>query len=305
MSTQTEEFQPVTGPIPINTSVVSVLGYNPSNIPAEFKKIAVLDPHALAGQSLAEREILNSTDEVDEAREKRIEDLLKMAAVSGLPASLYWLAITLNYTEGGDPEKAQKLLKQAAIAGYGPAEFQLFAVFDRQARIDETNPRIPYWSESKARAQYWLKRAAESRYPNALLVRGLHVDKYDRQKATALFLDAALQGYAPAQMRLSRRFEYGHGTEKDLRAAAYWRLQAALQENDEAISFLLEMGDLFPENGVTDPKALELIEDIVAFLELPEITEYVADLETARREAAYRLANNGSGEIAERALENT
>ncbi|MEO9385154.1 tetratricopeptide repeat protein [Chromobacterium phragmitis] len=95
----------------------------------------------------------------------------------------------------------------------------------------------------KARAVYWLKRAAALELAQAQHALGLLAERGDGvpkslAEATRWFLLSARQGYLPAQIDLGTQYFLGRGAAQDDRLAAYWYEEAAKQ-GDAGAQYLI------------------------------------------------------------------
>ncbi len=79
-----------------------------------------------------------------------------------------------------------------------------------------------------------LQSSAEEMYEKAVQL--YYDDEYS--EAMPLFLDAAEQGYALAQFKLGKIYEYGEGVEVDEKQAFMWYKKAAEANNTEAQNYL-------------------------------------------------------------------
>jgi len=137
------------------------------------------------------------------------------------------LALMYKYGDGTSKnyKKSYKWLKKAAFQGYPEAENYLAEMF--QFGIG-TN-------KSRFKAIRWYKKAIDQDYVYAMHDLALMYygeKKYD--KSFALYLKAAVKGYAPAQKELAWMYNKALGTDQNVQEMFYWLNKAALQNHASA-----------------------------------------------------------------------
>lgn len=139
-------------------------------------------------------------------------------------------------------DKALKLLRRSAEAGYAPAQNNLGSYYYRGQGVPQ----------SFAKAAKWIRRAAEQGYAPAqnnlgtLYAKGKGVPQSDA-KAALWYRRAAQQGYVEAQYHLGSMYYHGEGVSQSYARAAEWYRRAAKQGHAKAQYFLGDMyhdGDL-------------------------------------------------------------
>lgn len=164
--------------------------------------------------------------------EAKAAQLMKKAADAGIPAAAFNHAQSLVAGEPGEKGIAAALpyYRTAAEAGIADAQYAL-------SQIYRNSPDIP--DAERAKARYWLERAAQAGYDTAQLDLGIWlVDGIDGPKdydgGFLWMKKAAESGNVMAANRLAYLYRNGIGTPQDRLAAATWYImarRAGLQDN--------------------------------------------------------------------------
>lgn len=144
------------------------------------------------------------------------------------------------WLERGNRDGAMEWYLRAAESGYGPAQFKLGDIYRQKGEYvsDLSLGKIDYIPEFKKKADEWFSKAAVWYsnavergyvYANTFLAffyrKGLGGFEQDLNKATELYLKAAMHGYADAQFELGCIYE----GEKNIPEAKKWLQKAADQ----------------------------------------------------------------------------
>jgi len=160
----------------------------------------------------------------------------KEAAVKGYAISQYNLGFMYQKEKGfmKDDEQAARWFMKAAEQGYAIAQYQASKYF-----TDSTGAKC-----SKSYQYNWLKKAADSGNPLAqyelgkfsseeILGKEIFGESNEPisqvQKKINWLVMSAIQGYAPAQIKLGNYYQYGYGLKQDNKKAVIWYFKAALQ----------------------------------------------------------------------------
>ena len=160
----------------------------------------------------------------------------KEAAEKGYAISQYNLGFMYQKEKGfkEDGEQAFRWFMKAAEQGYAIAQYQASKYF-----TDSTGETC-----SKSYQKNWLKKAADSGNPLAQYELGIFSSEEilgkeifgesnepisQIQKKINWLVMSAIQGYAPAQIKLGNYYQYGYGLKQDNKKAVIWYFKAALQ----------------------------------------------------------------------------
>jgi TPR repeat protein len=171
--------------------------------------------------------------------------------------------------EKQDYASAFRLTKPAAVAGFAPAQFNLFYFYYNGYGVEKNIPTAMEWLKQAARMQlpqakfllgvslnegkdikqdvpeavYWLLQADkehidEAKYLLSQIFAGLAVGKYPPEVAFHIALMGAEGGNADAQFLIGALYQEGKGTEVNLEQAVVWYQRAVAQDNPYAMNNL-------------------------------------------------------------------
>jgi uncharacterized protein len=155
-----------------------------------------------------------------------------------VPAAQYNLAVMHLRKElpGASPREAERLLTQAARAGFLTAQFML-------AQALETGQ---FGRKNLAKAHQWYELAAVGGSVPAQVAMGTAYylgrgKNKDLPKAAQWFREGAKGGDVGAMYLLAAMYEHGDGIDADLRLARYWYGVAATQGDEAAPAKVKEL----------------------------------------------------------------
>lgn len=165
--------------------------------------------------------------------EAKAATLMKKAADAGIPSAAFNHAQSLVADDPGEKGIAAALpyYEKAAEAGIADAQYALSQIYRNSPGISDAK---------RARARYWLTRAAEAGYDTAeldlgiWLIDGVEGGK-DYDAGFKWMKRAAESGNVMAENRLAHLYRNGIGTKQDRVAAAAWYImarRAGLQDNE-------------------------------------------------------------------------
>ena len=165
---------------------------------------------------------------------KKAADWFTAAAEKGFAISQYNLGVMYQQEKGfkKDDKLAFDWFMKAAEQGYAIAQYQV-----SKYSADGTGKECKNSFQSN-----WLKKAADSGNPLAQYTLGKfsteeilskeifgedNEAKSQVQNRINWLVRAAIQGYAPAQIKLGNYYQYGYGLKQDNKKAALWYFKAA------------------------------------------------------------------------------
>ncbi len=199
--------------------------------------------------------------------ERAAFDWYVRAAKAGEPEAFYYIGLCFVYGQLNQPKNRDlgvEYLKQAAEAGYIPAQYTLASLYlEGQSVLDDRQQAMDYliqaanngWVDAQLKlaqtlmqfslpqydkaAFHWALRAAKQQHAEALfMLANCYYDgigtEVDYSQAFKIYQRLAARDHFSAQYKLGQMLLEGQGTEKDSDAAKKWLTQAALNHVSEA-----------------------------------------------------------------------
>lgn len=185
--------------------------------PAELSKLKADANYSDAAQYRLGMLYLRGERGVEKDRE-RAQSLLKNAALQGHTEAAYELGYLISRTPGADGDQAMRWLRVAANKNLPKAQY---ALGDLYVHSGEPGLAVQWYEKATAQGHIEAKRQLA-----ALLVSGSGVAK-DEKRGIALLRDAAEKGDADAQYKLCAAYQNGLGVEKDAKQSMDWLKKAA------------------------------------------------------------------------------
>ena len=189
-------------------------------------------------------------------KDLRLENGDPKSVLSGLekivspekPANMLYNGLSLQFHANNSWKKETKgfkLILEAAILGFMPAEYAVGCCFELGQGIALDIKQAIYWLSCAADHGSIAAKANLAYYYN----RGIGCDM-DKVKAHQLYEEAAQGGHARVQYIVGCRYLKGEGVAADPRKAQYWLTKAAEQGEADAL-FNLGVMLLLGEGGIT------------------------------------------------------
>lgn len=199
----------------------------------EWYQKAAAKNHPKAFYDLALHYLENKTNR---ASLLKANDYMLLAAKAGHREAQYQCAMSCFRGDlfPVDCDRGKQWLAKSAEAGWARAELCLFQLGYGGVTL---GPKCPPYSNDKAEAIKWLRRAAEHDELQAqsilavMLIQGRDTER-DKQAAERLLRNAAARGYAQAQGDLGFAIQNGDTSGKDLVESAMWSQLAVSHATD-------------------------------------------------------------------------
>lgn len=199
--------------------------------------------------------------------DKAAFDWYVRAAKLAEPEAFYYIGLSFVYGQLNQPKNRDlgvEYLKQAAEAGYVPAQYTLASLYlEGQSVLDDRQQAMDYliqaanngWVDAQLKlaqtmiqfslpqydkaAFHWAQKAAKQQHAEALLMLGnCYYDgigtEIDYNQAFTIYQHLAARDHFLAQYKVGQMLLEGQGTEKDPDAAKQWLTQAAAHQIAEA-----------------------------------------------------------------------